>query len=683
MTKQPMNQNAGEHNIRVIPIDPAAAHLTRNLLYGKAFTTAGSIARRLQSRSAQREPLTLEPDLSLILADRISEPYGKSGFRLEYAHQNSLRAAERELFKNAAATRWLEEEGFSLHTARRFHLGLKTGGEYTRALVFPLLDAAGKARTRRIYQDLPKITRHTGPWKGIWTLGIPTTYWVTPLLQQRTVIICNRFDLGWRFAQLIEGTPLADRVCLIVSSDPDTVPEEWTSKKFWAIWDEIYFACDSETQLILIAEARASMGSRTLHLLLPPTGQTWRGFTAFGGTETLLRGHMEQAGAFIPKASTDDDERPSGTLLDVNMKFTGGALYYPFYRCGFPPPITPLNESGPPIPTIERCVLRSDGIVLKVLLLPPRPLPGGPTLILDDGSLIEDLPVPAASALTFNQEAIKAFQAARLTGRSALSRTGAELLAALQQHLASTAPDLRGDGHLILAYALLLSYVQGVFHFLPLFCLSLTDPQDRLASALHALGCNSVLLPVQVGDAVVASSVHASGGLLILQGDVQPRDATGTSAVDDLYRLLKRACSRETAVHPILDLVSGSPRLLSTRAVTVLFRPSGSGLPSGAEKESLLLEGAGTNEGSTEICGAPLPPAELFRLRQDLHIWGMEQAALLSTTDINRMYPNLDIDERARALLTVATIVEDERATATLLSYLKLQSLITSHHRKA
>lgn len=240
MTDRPTYQKADETSIRIVTVDSAALHLTQNLLYRKGFTTANNIVGKLRARKARRRALTLEPDLTLILADQISEPDGKNGFRLEYAYQNSLRAAGRELFTDAAAAKWLEGEGFSMHTAYRFHLGLKTGGEYKRALVFPLLDAAGKARTRRIYQDLPGVTRHVGPWKGIWTLGVPTTYWVTPLLRQRTVIICNRFDLGWRFAQLIEGTPLAHRVCLIVSSDPDTVPEEWTRKKFWSTWDEIY-----------------------------------------------------------------------------------------------------------------------------------------------------------------------------------------------------------------------------------------------------------------------------------------------------------------------------------------------------------------------------------------------------------------------------------------------------------
>jgi len=619
----------------------------------------------------------LEPDLTLIFADQLSEPDGKNGFRLEYAHQSSLRAAGRELLTDAAATRWLEGEGFSIHTARRFHLGLKTGGEYKRALVFPLLDAAGKARTRRIYQDLPGVTRHIGPWKGIWTLGIPTTYWVTPLLRQRTVIICNRFDLGWRFAQLIEGTLLAERVCLIVSSDPDTVPEEWTRKKFWSTWDEIYFACDSETQLSLLAEARAGMASRTLHLLLPPAGKTWHGFIAFGGTEALLREHMEQAGFFEPKVNVDD--RPSGNLLDVNMKFTNGALHYPFYRYRFPSPTISVDESGPPVPTVERCVLRSDGIVLKVMPLPPRPLPGGPTLMLDDGSLIEDLPASSPSTPTFNQEAIEAFQAARLVGRSALSRPGPELLSALRQHLATSGPELRHDGHLVLSYALLLSYVQPVFQFLPLICLNLPHPQDRLASALHALGCNSLLLPAEINTDVLASSLHSSGGLLILQGNVRPGNV---SAEDDLLRLLRRACSRETAVHPILDSFSGAPRLLSTRSLAVLFRPPGSGLPRGMEKESLLLEG-GTNETPVRGGDTPLTPAQLFKLRQDLHIWGMEQAAFLSTTDVNQIYPHLDIDERAKALLAVAAAIGDDQATATLLNYLEAQALVIPRRGKA
>lgn len=352
------------------------------------------------------------------------------------------------------------------------------------------------------------------------------------------------------------------------------------------------------------------MASHTLHLLLPPAGKTWGGFIAFGGTEALLREHMEQAGFFEPKVNVDD--QPSGNLLDVNMKFTNGALHYPFYRYRFPSPTISIDESGPPVPTVERCVLRSDGVVLKVMPLPPRALPGGPTLMLDDGSLIEDLPTSSPSALTFNQEAIETFQAARLIGRSALSRPGPELLSALRQHLATSGPELRHDVRLVLSYALLLSYVHPVFQFLPLFCLNLPHPQDQLASALHALGCNSLLLPAEINTDVLASSLHSSGGLLILQGDVRLSNAANVSAEDNLLRLLRRACSRETAVHPVLDSFSGALRLLSTRSLAVLFRPSGSGLPSGMEKESLLIEG-GTNETPVRGGDTPLMPAQLFK----------------------------------------------------------------------
>ncbi|GGJ86862.1 hypothetical protein [Deinococcus aquiradiocola] len=679
MNDQPHHQGKSTFTARVITVDPATTHITQNLLYGNAFTTARSTAHELQPRSLKRKSLDLEADVAAITADQLSEPRGHRGARVDYAHDHTLRTDSQHFVRDAAVMRWLENEAFNLQTARRFHFGLKSGQNYSRALIFPLIDASGQPRTRRIYHGLPGITRFTGPPRNTWTLGPPTTYWATPIQQQPIVIICHGFTMTWRFAQFIAGTSLAQQVCLITSSNPDTLPEEWTDPNFWATWQEIYFACDNEVQAELLTEAHASIGmaSRQLHLLLPPTGQTWRGFMALGGTDELLVKQLQTAGLPLTEESEPApplEEVPTNALLDVNMTFSNGALHYPFYRYRAASPTMSLMESEVPLPTIERCVLRSDGKVLRVVPLPARPMDGGPTLMLDDGSLIEDLPATPASVVTFSHKAIEAFQTGQINRRPAGSRTGRELLDAVRQALSTSVPELQQEESLILAYTLFLSYVQAIFPVLPVVRVDLPHVQDRLAMELHALGCNAVELPVQVGLDVLTSALHSSGGLVIVRGDEQGE----APLTVDLIQVLRRACLRQTAISPVLDAGSGSLRLISTKALTVLFHPSS--LPADGAAELVISDSV---RGKAKPGPVQASAAERFRLRQDLHIWGMEQAVRLSTTDVDKAYPAMWTDPRIKAIIAVALVVGDHKSTDLLVSQLALRGFARLKGKKS
>jgi hypothetical protein len=608
-------------------------------------------------------------------------PTDKSGAIVPEVSERVLKSRARALMSNAAALAWLHARGLTDATIQRFHLGLYDAGDHVDALSYPLLAVDGTPRGRYTYGRIPHVTR--GPKvdgdkpSKEWTAGAASTYWATPAKGRSDLLVVEGARDAWRVWQEIQGTTF-EYLAIISSTHGTNVPKEWKEVGFWAAWRTVYVGTDSDDAGDAYAEKiRASAGREVRRARTPPETKDWTDWLQAGGSVEAFAAILENApvlDAPIVLRSANAEKRAPGEYavdpVDVNGAWVHGYLYYP-YRV-----LATTKEDGVMLERYETRVLRSDGQVFSIAYLPaPEGTPvEDRVMALGDGTVIRRRPARGNRTGSFSVAAIERFRTARKKGVSALTRTAAQLAGEIERHLRARCWLPNDHDYALLVFGVMASYLQRVFDAVPIYLI--TGPpgsgKTELVLALSKLGCNGKLITGQTSPATAARLCDAAAGFVAFDDleAIGKRATKGGLDFSELVDQLKVSYKREGAIKEITVPDRNGMKIEQLDFFGVKAICNTSGVDDEALGTRMLTirtrkvadAQVGMEKGSTET-----GPEVLEGLRDDLHIWALEQAALVHATYRQR-YANHDnrSAEIAAPLRTIAEVVADGTLSARL-----------------
>lgn len=580
-----------------------------------------------------------------------SAPKTQSGVVLAPAHPRSLDTGVRALLKHDKAMKYLKERGLSLHTTEHFYLGLNSyegeSGSYKNALSYPVLDAEGIPRKRWLRSRIPDVTEG-GPTKTTkdWASGSPDTYWVTPIKGRTQLLICEGAKDGWWLWQAVQGTPLAKSLCIITSTHGSAVPKSWESPEFWHGWDKIYLAQDADDAGDTIAHKVREQVRRDVYRLRVPDGlgKDWTNYFQGGKTvadlERLLAdaqildvGVQSGSGPVLPQKVGLHAAQP----VNVSSAYVNDHLYIPFRVLERQTERDVAADGTTTEQVLQRyrtLVLRSDGVVCSFDYLPaPRGTPKEDlVLALDDGTIISRVPVVDEARATFSLQGITRLREQRLKGQSAMTLTPQEMLTKVHDHLKAAVILPYPEDYALLTFVVLTSYAQQIFDAVPLVLIvgSAGSGKTDLGRALANVGCNASIITGQTSAATAARVLDQLSGLAVFDDLEQIGSRSGEGEFSEFVQQLKVSYKKDTATKAwtntktmrveklnfygvkVITNTLGADSILSTRMLRIYTRK----LP----KESL----------NSVLRPIPLSGSELQELRDNLHIWTMEQVRAIA-----------------------------------------------------
>ncbi|WP_157451916.1 hypothetical protein [Deinococcus aquatilis] len=579
-----------------------------------------------------------------------SGPKTKEGVLHDTANPRALDANKRRLMQQPEAQAYLRgaQCGLTQETIAHFQLGLtsytaKASGKvvYHDALSFPQLDSAGQARSRFLRSWIPDVTSG-GKKKGDWASGEPSTYWVTPSTGRQSLLICEGAQDGWRLWQAVQGTPLAARLCIISPTHGSVIPEEWRAPAFWASWDAVYVGQGADEAGDLMALRVREHALRDVQRVRVPEGRgkDWTEFFNGGGTVVEFQALLQDAPVTAPRVTEtsvvsvvpDEDGTFQVAPVDLSRAFVNGYLYYPF-RSG-----ESRTVDGRRSLRWRDQVLRSDGTICKAEYLWAEP--GTPRadwmLALDDGTILTKMPSANPLLSTFTTNAITRFSAARRLNRSALTLTPAQLLTQIDQHLRAKVILPYDHDFAILTYVAVTSYVQSIFEAVPLVLVMgmAGSGKSELGAAIAELSCNAVILNGQTSAASVARALDSAGGLAVID-DLEGIGSITKNKSDygELVQQLKVSYKKATAKKKWTNTKTMRLEELNFYGVKIINNTEGADAILGSRMLKIYTKKI-SRQGLGDYTRPPeLSPEQLVDLRNNLHIWAMEQAR-----DIDALY---------------------------------------------
>lgn len=647
----------------------------------KAARRAGTLkAPRAQvpepPASQEPRPSPLSPEAYL---QRV-QPRDEEGNLLPPPSPETLRKYAAALRRSEAALGYLRGRGLDDRPLRRFHLGLASaGGEegFRDALAYPLMGPDGEPRARFLYYEVPGLTQGARG-KG-WGRGSPRTYWVTPALGQggglrRALFVCEGAKDGWLLWQRLQGLPEWEELAVVTSTHGSGIPEEWRDPLFWAPWEVVYLGQDRDEAGEETARKVAALAGRPVRRVRVPEGmgKDWTDYFLAGGTPEGFLALLEGAERWAPVPGDSGAQVPEGLgyhrvdPVDLNRAFVGGKLYYPVRLQRSLP-----GEQGAAV-RWETVVVSSEGELLSWGYLPAPP--GTPredrVVALQDGTVLREPPRAPVND-TWTWPSIRAFLEARARGESALSRPPAALAHLVELHLRQVVLPFEED-YALLALVVMASYVQAVFEAVPLV-LVVGPPgsgKSELAAAMVEASANGVLVNGQTSPATAIRLVDAARGLVAFD-DLEGIAARGKEAdFSELVQMLKTSYKRSTALKEWTDPRSFTVRRLNFFGIKVVTNTQGTDEILGSRM--FVVRTRRLPKGGKR--GAGLPPEELSRLRDDLHVWGMEAAAQLHALYRERYARHTRrLDEIAAPLRAIADLMGSGELKARLERALEAQ----------
>lgn len=404
------------------------------------------------------------------------------------------------------------------------------GSVVSRGLCYPLARDGGRCRFG--YVNLAGVSANPEH-ADAWSPGDAAT--VRRGAGEAALIVAATPLAAWRlgFAAARAGV----EVTVVASSQPDRVPADWETNRFWARWPRIVLSAEVSA---VLRETIAVAARRPLEICrseMPAAGQP----DVRDLDERWARDLVERGGP-IGGADVLGDDEPADTAagdfaadpVALHGGVSRGQMLYPFRverrsrAAG-----GRLNHS------YETLVLRGDGAVLEAQVLPSPP--GTPAHrrvhALTDGTRILAAPEPSRTA-SWSLDGIRAFAAARAGGRDLLGRMPAEVLHDVHAFIGARVSLPRPDDLWIASGFVVMSHLFRVFPALPILLVEgpKGSGKSELAGAVAALGYNATVMGQGSGAALVRLASDC-GGLVVLD-DVEGLSGEG-GASGELGQCLK------------------------------------------------------------------------------------------------------------------------------------------------
>ncbi|MCW2236821.1 bifunctional DNA primase/polymerase [Azospirillum canadense] len=549
---------------------------------------------------------------------------------------------QRRLADNPAALAFVTDGlGLDAETRRHFQLGLdppyqsrKTGLTRADSLTIPIRSAEGAALGAFCRADIPGVTRN--PRARLWSAGEPVTFFAYPQTAQTTAVVVDLLDL-LRLWQECRAVPPAERPQFIASTGAERFPTAWGDPAFWQRWRRVVIGLpDRGSAERSLAIARAAGRPVTDMAARAP----WLEHFRAGGTIAQVLEAIDTAepvGEPAPHPASDDQAlgRSAYRPVDLGRSYHRGHLYYPVDTL-FRDQEIDGNGLARVVERRETMVVRSDGSLLSIVEVPaPRGTPADRRVLrLSDGTLIEERP-QSSTAASWSWDAVDGYIRAKKAGHPAATRPLGAIVAEIMAILKATVWLPYEDDHTILALAAVVSFGQAVFDAVPLIllCGEPDSGKSTLGIAMANLSANGSIVG-QVSAAAAARLIHETRGLVVLDDleKIASRSGDDTS-FSELVQWLKVSYNKNTAVKVWVDTARGmAVRRLNGFGVKIVNNTGGADGILGSRMIRIQTRKMPAAVASVRAKATVADPARLQAIRDELHTWVFENAAVIDQT---------------------------------------------------
>ena len=583
------------------------------------------------------------------------------------AGTENLSRLKSSLRRNPLAMNSLRELGVAPASIERLHLGLKQpyrsrsdDVEIRDALCFPLLGEGMRALGRYAYRNLPGVTENAPAVDG-WGPGRAQVYRLGTFDPGAVAVVAADMLDCWLAWQCGRGE--AHELAFVSRSHPLGWPAEWSDPQFWRRFERVVLisGCGSADFLEQLGP-RMDRDLEVAHV--PAPFSDLRGYCR-SHTRPSLEEMLQSAEPWsvpLPRAASaiplDSIGRFQATPVRISGAFADGLSYYPFTV-----EAREVEElrggAGRVVQSYQTMILRSDGRLLTSRLLPaPR---GTPTdrrvLALSDGTRLLDEPL-ASRPGTWSFEGIERYVAWRCGEGDRPYRDFNELLADLEEYLASRVWLPCTGQHLLCALYVALSFVFNVFDAIPLMLVSgpRGSGKSELGEAMARVSFNAVIA-TQVRAAAMIRLLDETRGLLVLDD----MDGDGSSSLNgngDLAQAIKTGYKASTARKPVADR-GGRVRTVDFYGPKVITNTRGVGDVLGSRM--VRVRTAPCPAGISVSDQGEWTEDRLSALRDELHAWAMAHGGDLHELFASRFGPFPDRSQEILAPLRAIAHMAGDR----------------------
>lgn len=556
---------------------------------------------------------------------------------LPEAGGENLARLKSALRRDALAMAALRDLGIAASSVERLHLGLKQpyrprseGVEIRNVLCFPLLGEGMRAVGRYAYRNLPGVTENAPAPCG-WGPGSPVVYKLGSFATDATALVVPDVVDCWRMWQCARGE-LAG-MAFLSRSHPAGWPAEWTDPFFWERFERVLLVPGAGSADFL--EEMAPRLGRSLEVLRVPAPFADLAEFCQAPNQPLVDDLLATAQPWsvpVPRAVAAIPEGAIGRFqaapVRITGAFTGGFSYYPF--------VVETREVeqlrggvGRIVQSYATMVVRSDGSLLTADALPaPR---GTPTerrvLALNDGTRLLEEPVAARQG-TWSFKGIEDFVAWRDGRAPRPFRDLADLIADVEEYLASRVWLPGKDQHLIAALYVVLSFVFQVFDAIPLMLVhgERGTGKSELAEAMALISFNAVVA-TQLRAAGMIRLLDESRGLLVLD-DMDGEGQASLVGTGDLAQAIKTSYKASTARKPVADR-GGKVRTVDFYGPKIITNTRGVDDVLGSRMVCITTSERPGQDLDRRFDPTSWTEAHINAVRDELHAWAMASGAEL------------------------------------------------------
>jgi hypothetical protein len=614
-----------------------------------------------------------------------------SSQRARPAGPENLGRLKSNLWRNAAATKYLFDRGLSAETIRKFHLGIKEpyhrrsdGKTVSGVLCYPLISSNGEPLSRYGYYSIPGVTEYP-PDQDSLGPGRPATYYSGDVTTKTILLVADNCLELWILDQHLKGTEHEETTVIISPSHPSCIPDEWKTEEFWSRWAAVFFVQGNAGGNEKTIRRLARYCLRDIFRVCIPNdmGQNWIEFFRLGGTADRFI-ELQRTSTLLSSSAPKEDERKdqvgefAANPVNINGAFVNGYLYYPF--------TVERREmeasgrgNGPKgrqlVASYVAKIVRSDGAVLDVIrLASPRGTPRErQVLALTDGTRVEKEPQPSHYA-SWQLVSIQRFIRDMHGGSGPSHRPLKDLLSGVIEHLRASIWLPYEDDYTLLALYIAVSFVYQIFEAVPLVMVrgDKGTGKSELGDAMAKLACNAAIVG-QGSAASIVRLLNEAHGLIVLDDLESVGRALEGTTFGDISQMLKLGYKKCTARKTItgkngkttvfdffgpkvINNTKGVDPILGSRMLHIHTRK----MPEAVRGKF----GVGGGE-----------PEDLIQLRDEFHVWGMANAHLAYSTYLSLMKSNWDRQEEIHApLRTIAFLSGDDLIRQSLEAALRRQS---------
>lgn len=601
---------------------------------------------------------------------------------------------QKRLEEHPVAMKWLvKTRGYSPEVIRHFRLGLTEAyipkGQSTplteNALAAPLLDRTGQFLGKYVNYAIPGVTEdNRDPPRKAWSAGVPRSYYSDKVSGVHSALfVCDGLKDLWSICTAIAGTELSKRLLLVTSTNGGgTFPAEWRSAGFWDPWEYVYLGHDCDVPHPKTgrsagdehAKTIAKLGYREMRRVWPVGHKDWNDFFLAGKSAADFERLLQESFP-LDLRSLEETDAGKGLGYDaanpvsIAGAFHNGHLYE----------VVTLLHAEMDLDTSQRVeryrtvVIRSDRTQHVAKDMPaPKGTPVHQIVkrLWPDGTLIDSEP-KASPYATWKWQSIHDY----LNGRAKV-KSLSELVLRVRQHLVATVRLPYEDDFMLLACAVVASYVQSTFDAVPLILV--TGARDtgksQLGNAVSEVACNSPPPVGQISAATIARVIDMSRGFIVLDDleSIASR-SKGEPQYDDTIQNLKLSYKKATATKYVTNMKIGKVEKLNFFGMKLINNTQGVDSILGSRMFTIATRAM--PEGSSLAHDKRLTPDERDELRNDLHTWAFSEVGKIVQM-YALIFPNRSTrsEEISAPLRVIAELSGNEHIQAGLQRALERQS---------